>query len=61
MEQYKDIAPRLIGLREGIGWTVEEMADLLGFPKEKVELYESGTTEIRWGTCWTCPGCAGWT
>jgi mannose-6-phosphate isomerase-like protein (cupin superfamily) len=49
MEQYKEIAPRLIGLREGIGWTTAEMADLLGMPVEKVEKYESGTTEIPVG------------
>lgn len=49
MEQYKDIAPRLIGLREGIGWTVKEMADLLGVPEEKVAKYESGTVEIPVG------------
>ncbi|QGY39079.1 cupin domain-containing protein [Pseudodesulfovibrio cashew] len=49
MEQYKDIAPRLIGVREGIGWTVEEMADLLGVSAEKVTQYESGTEEIPVG------------
>ncbi len=49
MEQYKEIAPRLIGLREGIGWTVKEMADLLGLPEEKVAAYESGTVEIPVG------------
>lgn len=49
MEQYKEIAPRLIGLREGIGWTVKEMADLLGLSEEKVEKYESGTVEIPVG------------
>jgi len=49
MEQYKEIAPRLIGLREGIGWTVKEMADLLNMPEEKVASYESGTVEIPVG------------
>jgi len=49
MEQYKEIAPRLIGLREGIGWTVKEMADLLGMSEEKVQRYESGTVEIPVG------------
>jgi len=49
MEQYKDIAPRLIGLREGIGWTVEEMADLLGISPDKVRKYESATAEIPVG------------
>nr|WP_287412135.1 XRE family transcriptional regulator [Pseudodesulfovibrio sp.] len=49
MEQYKEIAPRLVGLREGIGWTVAEMADLLGLPEDKVAGYESGTVEIPVG------------
>ncbi len=49
MEQYKEIAPRLIGLREGIGWTVKEMADLLSLPEEKVASYETGTVEIPVG------------
>lgn len=49
MEQYKEIAPRLVGLREGIGWTVKEMADLLGLPEEKVAAYETGTVEIPVG------------
>ncbi|WP_319541053.1 XRE family transcriptional regulator [uncultured Pseudodesulfovibrio sp.] len=49
MEQYKEIAPRLVGLREGIGWTVAEMADLLGLPEDKVAAYESGTIEIPVG------------
>jgi len=49
MEQYKDIAPRLIGVREGVGWTPGEMADLLGVSEEKVTEYESGTVEIPVG------------
>ncbi|NDV20350.1 cupin domain-containing protein [Pseudodesulfovibrio sp. JC047] len=49
MEQYKEIAPRLVGLREGIGWTVAEMAELLGLPEDKVAEYESGTIEIPVG------------
>jgi len=49
MEQYKDIAPRLIGLREGVGWTIKEMADLLGVSEERVANYESGTVEIPVG------------
>ncbi|CCH49818.1 helix-turn-helix domain-containing protein [Pseudodesulfovibrio piezophilus] len=49
MEQYKDIAPRLIGLREGIGWTPGEMADLLGVSEETVTGYESGAMEIPVG------------
>jgi len=49
MEQYKEIAPRLIGLRESIGWTPEEMAELLGITGEKVTQYESGNVEIPVG------------
>jgi len=49
MEQYKDIAPRLVGVREGVGWTPKEMADLLGVTEEKVVEYESGNTEIPVG------------
>jgi len=49
MEQYKDIAPRLTGVREGVGWTPKEMADLLGVSEEKVIKYESGTVEIPVG------------
>ncbi|MGE4424696.1 MAG: helix-turn-helix domain-containing protein [Pseudodesulfovibrio sp.] len=49
MEQYKEIAPRLVGVREGVGWTPKEMADLLGVSEEKVTAYESGTVEIPVG------------
>ena len=49
MEQYKEIAPRLTGVREGVGWTPGEMADLLGVTEEKVVKYESGTVEIPVG------------
>ncbi len=42
MEQYKDIAPRLVGLREGIGWTVKEMADLLSLPEERLRSMSPG-------------------
>ncbi|WP_207260861.1 XRE family transcriptional regulator [Desulfovibrio sp. Huiquan2017] len=49
MEQYKEIAPRLVGVREGVGWTPKEMADLLGVSEEKVTGYESGTIEIPVG------------
>jgi len=49
VEQYKEIAPRLIGLREGIGWTVKEMADLLGLEEAKVAEYETGSVEIPVG------------
>ena len=49
MEQYKEIAPRLAGVREGVGWTLKEMADLLGISEEKVAAYESGAVEIPVG------------
>jgi transcriptional regulator with XRE-family HTH domain len=49
MDQYKEIAPRLTGLRESIGWTVTEMADLLGVREQTVAGYESGTVEIPVG------------
>jgi transcriptional regulator with XRE-family HTH domain len=47
MEQaYKEIAPRLAGLRDAMGMTVQEMADKLGASAEKVAAYESGNVEI---------------
>lgn len=47
MEQaYKEIAPRLLGLREALGMEVPEMAEKLGLAPEKVAAYESGTVEI---------------
>lgn len=49
MEQYKEIAARLIGVREGVGWTATEMADLLNVKEEKVTSYESGKIEIPVG------------
>jgi len=49
MEQYKEIAPRLVGLREGIGWTPKEMGDLMGVSEDKVVEYESGNAEIPVG------------
>ncbi|THB66264.1 MAG: XRE family transcriptional regulator [Desulfovibrio sp.] len=49
MDQYKDIAPRLAGLRESCGWTVAKMAEQLGLPEERVSEYESGTIEIPVG------------
>ncbi len=49
MEQYKDIAPRLAGLRDDMGWTAAEMADRLGHSVEEVERYESGDVEIPVG------------
>ncbi len=47
MEQaYKEIAPRLAGLRDAMGMSVQEMADKLGTEAEKVAAYESGNVEI---------------
>lgn len=47
MEQaYKEIAPRLAGLRDALGLTVQETADRLGMDQEKVAAYESGNVEI---------------
>ncbi|WP_147819149.1 helix-turn-helix domain-containing protein [Salidesulfovibrio onnuriiensis] len=49
MEQYKDIAPRLAGLRDDMGWSVEEMAQQLGRSAKEVEKFESGSVEIPVG------------
>ena len=47
MEQaYKEIAPRLAGLRDAMDLSVAEMADRLGVEPEIVAAYESGTIEI---------------
>ena len=43
---YKDIAPRLRGLRDAIDMTVEEMAAQLDVPPADVRKYESGENEI---------------
>ena len=39
---YKDIAPRLRGLRDAMDMTVEEMAAQLDVPPADVRKYESG-------------------
>lgn len=49
MEEYKDIAPRLAGLRDDMGWTVAEMAEKLGRSTEEVEQFESGNVEVPVG------------
>ena len=43
---YKDIAPRLKGLRDAMDLTVEEMADQVGVAAADVQRYESGEGEI---------------
>jgi len=43
---YKEIAPRLAGLRDALGLTVGRMAERLGVEPEKVAAYESGDVEI---------------
>ncbi|KAB1438985.1 helix-turn-helix domain-containing protein [Pseudodesulfovibrio senegalensis] len=49
MEQYKDIAPRLAGLRDDMGWTAEEMAEKLDRSVEDVQRFEHGEVEIPVG------------
>ena len=47
MEQaYKEIAPRLAGLRDALDLDVEALAAKLGVAAETVAAYESGTIEI---------------
>jgi len=46
MKPYEEIAPRIFGLREAMGLSVEEMAQKTGFTPEEVARYESGTAEI---------------
>jgi len=47
MEQaYKEIAPRLAGLRDAMDLTVEALAAKLGVEPETVAAYESGSIEI---------------
>ncbi|MCK9241404.1 XRE family transcriptional regulator [Desulfocurvus sp.] len=43
---YKEIAPRLSGLRDALGLSVDQMARRLGVEPEKVAAYESGDVEI---------------
>ncbi|MFP4167458.1 MAG: helix-turn-helix domain-containing protein [Desulfonatronovibrionaceae bacterium] len=43
---YVEIAKRLQGLRDALDLSSEELAGQTGFPREKIELFESGTVEI---------------
>ncbi|CCO22852.1 helix-turn-helix domain-containing protein [Maridesulfovibrio hydrothermalis] len=45
-EAYKEIAPRLQGLRDAMDMSIEELAEKTGVTAEKAALYESGTVEI---------------
>lgn len=46
---YKDIAPRLRGLRDALDMTVEDMARQTGVTPDQVAVYEAGETEIPVG------------
>ncbi len=48
-QAYKDIAPRLRGLRDALDMTVEEMAAKTGASAAQVAQYESGEVEIPVG------------
>lgn len=48
-EAYKQIAPRLVGLRDALGLTVEQLAARMGVSPDEVRNYESGETEIPVG------------
>ncbi|MFV0348897.1 MAG: helix-turn-helix domain-containing protein [Halodesulfovibrio sp.] len=45
-QAYVEIAPRLLGLREAVGLSVDELAAKIGVRPETVTLYEEGETEI---------------
>jgi len=45
-EAYRDIAPRLRGLREAVDMSVEELAEKTGVTAEQAASYESGEVEI---------------
>ncbi|WP_320171398.1 XRE family transcriptional regulator [Maridesulfovibrio sp.] len=45
-QAYKEIAPRLQGLRDAMDMTLEELAEKTGVTVEKAAQYESGTMEI---------------
>jgi len=50
MEQaYKDIAPRLRGLRDALDMTVADLAAKTGVSAEQIAVFESGETEIPVG------------
>ena len=46
LPSYKEIAPRLTGLREALDFTQDELADKLGVKAELVAGYEQGDREI---------------
>lgn len=45
-QAYKEIAPRLAGLRDAMDMSIEELAEKTGVTPERVAEYESGTVEI---------------
>ena len=45
-QMYKEIAPRLFGLRESMGFSCEELARKIGADPELVANYEKGDREI---------------
>ncbi len=48
-DAYKQIAPRLRGLRDALDLSVDALANKAGVPADEVRLYESGGTEIPVG------------
>lgn len=48
-DAYKQIAPRLRGLRDALDLTVEALANKIGVTADEVRLYESATAEIPVG------------
>ncbi len=48
-ESYKEIAPRLVGLRDSLDITINEMSEILQIDAETVALYESAKVEIPVG------------
>jgi transcriptional regulator with XRE-family HTH domain len=48
-QAYKEIAPRLAGLRDALGESVEEFASRVGVDAAAVRQYEAGETEIPVG------------
>ncbi|XPV76233.1 MAG: helix-turn-helix domain-containing protein [Desulfovibrio sp.] len=46
---YKEIAPRLVGLRDALDLSVEDMSEKTGMSVEKIKEYESGECEIPVG------------
>jgi len=48
-EAYKEIAPRLVGLRDALDLSLEAFAARVGVDAQTVQRYESGETEIPVG------------